>query len=222
MAIVQFETGTVASLTTETVLNSVTPGTADGIFQLVVDAADMIEDDELVVRIKEKCRSGDTQRLVWDYGLQQVAGDSPILISPALVLLHGWDMTLEARAGTISVPWSIRQLSSGISEHNSGSQTCTVTTEHTLGTADDATDVAIQFWLDFNAALVDDIFRVRIREMTVPSGTKRVVHEYWLEAPFSSPLFVTDALVLMNAWDITLTQTAGTSRAVPWSMRRAA
>jgi hypothetical protein len=222
VAIEEFATGTVASLTAETTLNTSTPETTDGIFQLVVDANDMVEDDVLMVRVKEKCRSGDTQRLVWDYGLQQVAGNSPILVGPALVLLHGWDMTLQAIAGTISVPWSIRRLTSGISEHNSGSQTCTVTSEHVLGSSPDTTDGVFQFWFDFNAAVVDDIFRIRIREKATSGGTQRVVQEYWLQGPFLHQLFPTDSLVLMHGWDVTLTQTAGTSRAIPWSFRKAA
>ena len=35
----------------------------------------------------------------------------PIWVSPALVLLHGWDFTCDAIAGTITVNWSIRQIS---------------------------------------------------------------------------------------------------------------
>ena len=222
MAWAEFATGTIASLTSETVLNASTPETTDGIYQLFVDAADMVEDDVLVVRIKEKCRSGDTQRLVWDYGLQQVAGNSPILVGPALLLMHGWDMTLQATAGTISVPWSIRTLNTGLTEHNSGSQTCTVTTEHTLGNVGDTADGVFQFWFDFDADAVDDIFRVRVRETTIGGGTKRVVAEYWIVSPYATPLFATEAFELGDAWDVTLTQTVGTSRAIPWSMRKAA
>jgi len=31
-------------------------------------------------------------------------------VTPPLVLLHGWDITLDALAGTITVNWSIRQI----------------------------------------------------------------------------------------------------------------
>jgi hypothetical protein len=221
MAILEHSSGTVASLTSETILNATTPETTDGVYQLVVDANDMIEDDILIVRVKEKCRSGDTQRLAIDIGLQQVAGNSPILVTPPLVLLHGWDMTLQAQVGTISVPWSIRQLTTGITEHNSGSQTCTVTTQHTLGTSPDTTDGIFQFFFDLSAGVVDDVFRIRIREKATSGGTQRVVADYWLTCPIHDKLFVTDALVLMHGWDVTITQTVGTSRAVPWSIRRA-
>ena len=31
-------------------------------------------------------------------------------VSPSLILMHGWDVTLDALAGTITVLWSIRQV----------------------------------------------------------------------------------------------------------------
>ena len=57
----------------------------------------------------EKCRSGDTQRIVWQATLVGAQSD-PIFVIPSLVLMHGWDYTLDAIAGTVTVLWSIRSV----------------------------------------------------------------------------------------------------------------
>jgi hypothetical protein len=33
----------------------------------------------------------------------------PIWVSPSLILMHGWDVTLDALTGTITCNWSIRK-----------------------------------------------------------------------------------------------------------------
>jgi hypothetical protein len=111
MTIAEHEAGSqTATVTTEHVLNTTTPETTDGIYQLVVDASAMVNGDELELRIKEKCRAGDTQRLAWFASYAHVQG-SPLIVSPALVLLHGWDVTLKQTAGTgRAFPWSIRKV----------------------------------------------------------------------------------------------------------------
>lgn len=81
--------------------------TTAGTYQLVLDLADMVAGDELQVRCYEKCRSGDTQRQLWDTVLVG-AQSNPLWGSPAFVLLHGWDFTITANSGTITVNWSIR------------------------------------------------------------------------------------------------------------------
>lgn len=82
--------------------------TVPGCYQVFLDLNDMVAGDELQIRIYEKVRSGDTQRIVHEAVLVGVQG-SPIWVSPALMLIHGWDVTLDALAGTITVNWSIRQ-----------------------------------------------------------------------------------------------------------------
>jgi hypothetical protein len=114
MAIAELYTGTEAISTTEHSLTTDTSGpdadTTDGIFQVFLDVSDMAAGDELQIRVYEKVRSGDTQRIVWQDTLVGVQS-TPIYVIPSLVLLHGWDVTLDAIAGTITVNWSIRQVS---------------------------------------------------------------------------------------------------------------
>lgn len=113
MAVTQVISGTEAigttewSLATDTSYDTADAQTTAGLYQLVLDLSDMIAGDQLQIRLYEKCRSGDTQRVVEQWILTG-AQSQPIWISPAVMLIHGWDWTLDALAGTITVLWSIR------------------------------------------------------------------------------------------------------------------
>lgn len=113
MAITELYAGTEAVGATEWSCTTDTSGpdadTTDGVFQVFLDVSDMVAGDQLQIRIYEKVRSGDTQRIVYEAVLVG-AQSQPIWVSPSLVLMHGWDVTLDALAGTITVNWSIRQV----------------------------------------------------------------------------------------------------------------
>lgn len=115
MAITELITGTEAvgttewSLATDTSYDTADAQTSDGVFQVFLDLADMIAGDQLQIRIYEKVRAADTQRIVYE-AILTGAQSQPIWVSPSLVLLHGWDVTCDALAGTITVNWSIRQV----------------------------------------------------------------------------------------------------------------
>jgi hypothetical protein len=111
MAIAEHETGSqTATLDTEHTLNTTSPETTDGVFQFVIDVANMARADATIIRIKEKCRSGDTQRLIHQWVLANDQADD-LWVSPSLILLHGWDFTLEQTDGTgRAYPWSIRKV----------------------------------------------------------------------------------------------------------------
>jgi hypothetical protein len=85
------------------------PQTADGIYQIFLDLSDMVTADELQIRVYEKVGSGSTQRIVYQ---SNVIGPQspPIWVSPTLILMHGFDCTLDAISGTITVDWSIRKV----------------------------------------------------------------------------------------------------------------
>ena len=114
MAIAQLYSGTEAVSTTEWSCTTDTSGpdadTTDGIFQVFLDVSDMIAGDVLEIKIYEKVQSASTQRICYQATLSG-AQAQPMWISPSLILLHGWDVTLKATAGTITVDWSIRQVS---------------------------------------------------------------------------------------------------------------
>ena len=112
MAISEAYSGTASISTTEFSCpnNSTTrtPVTADGVYQVFLDTSDMVEGDQLQIRIYEKCRSADTQRIIYEAVLTDTMAQT--WVTPSLILLHGWDLTLDALAGTITVNWSIRKV----------------------------------------------------------------------------------------------------------------
>jgi hypothetical protein len=113
MAISEAFAGTEAVSTTEHSLTTDTAGpdteTSDGVFQVWLDLNDMVAGDQLQVRIYEKVGSASTQRIAYEAILTGVQAN-PVWVSPSLILMHGWDATLDALAGTITVDWSIRKV----------------------------------------------------------------------------------------------------------------
>ena len=82
---------------------------ADGVYQVFLDISDMVQGDQLQIRVYEKCRAGDTQRVIYEAIVTGTMADT--WVSPSLILMHGWDVTLLTLAGTsIIVNWSIRQV----------------------------------------------------------------------------------------------------------------
>lgn len=115
MAITQAFTGSATITTTEyscpanTTYSSGSPQTSAGIYQVFLDTSDMVAGDQLQIRIYEKCRSGDTQRVIYESILTGTMAST--WVSPSLVLINGWDVTLDTLAGTtIVVNWSIRKV----------------------------------------------------------------------------------------------------------------
>jgi hypothetical protein len=113
MAIAELYTGTEDVSSTEWSMTTDTSGpdadTTDGVFQAFIDVSDIANGEVLQIRLYEKARSGDTQRLAEEWILTD-AQSRPLFVTPAFILLHGWDMTLKALAGTITCLWSIRQV----------------------------------------------------------------------------------------------------------------
>jgi len=113
MPIAEVFSGTAAIGTTETSLVTNTAGpdaeTSDGIIQAFLDVSDMVAGDILQIRLYEKARSADTQRLAKEWILTGLMAE-PLWVSDSYILMHGWDFTCDALAGTITVNWSIRSV----------------------------------------------------------------------------------------------------------------
>lgn len=114
MAIAELHTGT--SIIGVTEYSLVTPGTTlassttDGVFQVFIDFSALVSGDEYEVAVKEKATSAGTQRVIFRGTVAGLQG-SPIWVSPSLILMHGWDVTVDKIAGTDrSISWSIRQV----------------------------------------------------------------------------------------------------------------
>lgn len=97
----EIDGSTISTTEYSLVNNSTTPAsvTDDGVYQLWLDCANMAKGDEFVVRIKEKVEAtGGTQRTVFSATLSDA--QSEIFVTPTLILMHGWDMTLQRTAGS--------------------------------------------------------------------------------------------------------------------------
>jgi hypothetical protein len=76
-------------------------------FQAFLDLNAVAAGDVFRFAVYEKCRTGDTQRLVYtaEFSGAQV---SPVWVSPGLLLGVGWDMTLKKISGTDrTINWRI-------------------------------------------------------------------------------------------------------------------
>jgi hypothetical protein len=73
--------------------------TTAGVYQLFVDGvANMAKGDRFRVKVYEKVRSGGTKRAVFQADLYNAQSEP--LCTPPLMLLQGWDMTIQKIAGT--------------------------------------------------------------------------------------------------------------------------
>lgn len=113
MPIAEAFTNTATISTTEYSLpnnsTTLTPQTADGVYQVFVDLTNIGAADLFDLKIKEKVTSGGTQRVI--YTATFASGQPGPFVSPSLILMHGWDVTLIKTAGTDrAFSWSIRQV----------------------------------------------------------------------------------------------------------------
>ena len=101
-----------AVIGTEHVLNTTSPETADGIYQLWINCAAMAFGDVTEIRIKEKVVAAGTQVTIETAILSNAPStDSAVWVSMSLLLGHGWDMTIKQTAGTgRAYPYSIRKV----------------------------------------------------------------------------------------------------------------
>jgi len=114
MAITEAFTGTETVGGTEHSLTTDSSGpdveTSDGVFQAFIDLNALAAGDTFELKVYEKVLSGSTQRLVYTMSFSGVQAE-PIAVTPSLVLINGWDMTLKKLAGTDrSIDWSIRKV----------------------------------------------------------------------------------------------------------------
>ena len=107
-----------------------------------------------------------------------------------------------------------------IAELESGSQTATIDTEHTLGTADDGTDGVFQHEVDVAALVRGDELEIRLYDKCRAADTSRQMHMWKIRHAQSDELWRSPVMVFMHARKFTIKQTAGTGRAFPWSVKR--
>lgn len=117
MAISEAFSGSASISTTEYDLPSasttLSAQTTDGIYQLFLDLSALTATESYRLRIYEKTRSASTQYLVEDITISGVQSE-PVYVTPALLLMHGWTMTLTrvvtASGADRTIEWSIRSV----------------------------------------------------------------------------------------------------------------
>lgn len=114
MAISEAYSGTETVTSTEWSLtgddSSLDAITTDGVYQCFLELHNLAAGDSYRFRVYEKVIAGSTQRLVFEANFGGAQGE-PVWASPALVLMHGWDMSLYKVAGTDrAINWSIRSV----------------------------------------------------------------------------------------------------------------
>lgn len=109
-----------------------------------------------------------------------------------------------------------------ITEVETGSQTASISTEHTLNTFEDpiTTDGVYQLYVDASAMVNGDELELRWYEKARAGDTARVVAFASFANVQGEPLLMSPPVEIMNGGKCTLKQTAGTGRAFLWSIRR--
>jgi hypothetical protein len=100
----------------------------------------------------------------------------------------------------------------------SGTQTCVIATEHTLATDTDAKSFVAMF--NFTNAAAGDAFRIRISAKVLTGDTAAVAFDRVVAWPglAAEPIVYSPPIPSAFSITVTLTQTDGTGRAVPWSL----
>lgn len=79
--------------------SSLQTNTTAGMYQLWLDpVTNMAKGDEFVVKVYEKVLSSGTKRVVWQATICDA--QSTLFVMPPLILMNGWDMTIQRTAGS--------------------------------------------------------------------------------------------------------------------------
>lgn len=88
---------------------TLTPITVDGIYQVFLDLAAMTTTEEYEIAVLERITAAGAQREV--FKMVVTGTNAPALVTPSLILMHGWDVQVRKLSGTDrAIGWSIRQV----------------------------------------------------------------------------------------------------------------
>ncbi len=101
--------GTEYSLTTYS--TTIASRMTGAVVSVAVDVSALQSGDTYRLRVYEKARSTDTQRVAAEWYISGPQSE-PVFITPGIVLIAGWDVTLQRIAGTDrTITWSVRMVS---------------------------------------------------------------------------------------------------------------
>ena len=101
-------------------------------------------------------------------------------------------------------------------EQTSGTQTATITTEHTLATQTDGKTYVLG--VDLGALANGDIVELCCKTKMLSGGTSRIAYKATFAHAVSEPNIYSVPIPAVHEVVFTLKQTAGTGRAFPWSV----
>lgn len=99
------------------------------------------------------------------------------------------------------------------------------TTEYYLASnsttkTDQTTQCYLQVWIDFSAMTAGDEYRIRVYEKVISSGSQRAIIDAYVVGPQIGP-WISPALHMRHAWEVSVQRTAGSDRSIAWSLRKA-
>lgn len=100
--------------------------------------------------------------------------------------------------------------------NSNGSQTATISTEHTLATI--TASGSFVLGVDANAMALGDELVLKVKLKVRSTGTTRLAYEATYSHVQGSPVILSIPVASTNEIVFTLTQTAGTGRAFPWEI----
>lgn len=222
--LIEAYTGTQTVSTTEWSMTTDSSGpdvdTTDGIFTANIDLNAMAAADVYLFQVYEKCRTGDSQKLV-DSKVFQGVQSTPVWTYKSPPLGVGWDMTLLKLAGAdCAINWRIDSETVGTIEAYTGTETVG-TTDHSLttDTAGPDTDTTDGIWsllIDISAMAAADVFQLRVYEKSRTGDTQRLIDRVTFNGVPGTPLFYYTSPPLGVGWDMVLDKVSGSDVAVVW------
>lgn len=107
-----------------------------------------------------------------------------------------------------------------ISEATSGTQTATLDTEHTLGTAQ-TDDASYLGRVNVTNMVAADVLKVRVYVKAVSAGALALWQEITLSGAQTEDVVDTDPCASVHSWELRIEQTDGIGRAFEWSILKA-
>ena len=105
--------------------------------------------------------------------------------------------------------------------NSNGSQTATLTTEHTIGGAGNdtiTTSGSFVIGIDANALVLGEELTVRVYLKVRSVGTTRLAYEATYDGVQNEPVILTIPVASTNELKFTIEQNGGTGRAFPWEI----
>lgn len=229
MAVTELYAGTETVSTTEWSLTTDTgtlaTKTDDAVVQAWVDMSAMARGDSFRFKAYEKVQSTGSQALVFYHMIYNQQSD-PMYVSPAMMLMHGWDFSLQRVNGSDrAITWGIKSLGGTPTEYTEGSATMGTTeyfiaSESTTKTKQTSAGI-YQLFLDVTNLAKNDIFEIKIIEEARAADTvEQVAYRATLWGIKTSKVWVSPALALLNGWEMSIDKLSGTDRAIPYSIRK--